>query len=363
MDKAFEQARHFFFEGLRHYEAGRFELAEKQFEASLALVPLRASTLTNLGATRMKLGKFADAAVVLEEATRLEPKDAQAWAHWATALAEQGEIARALERVDDALGLDPSMGAVWTLKGTMLREAGRAEEAAECFRCAIANGGDPQLNAFYLAALGTGEPPPTAPRAYVQSLFDSYAGEFDEHLLKVLRYRAPEILVQGLGARRFESVLDLGCGTGLVGQQLRGRAQRIVGVDLSGAMVERARRRGAYTELAQADLLEFLLGSRERFDLVIAADVFNYVGELRPVFEAVRKVLQPGGSFVFTVELAGTQQDGVVLRPSMRYGHSRGYIQALANESGFEITATAQHPIRDDQGTPIPGLFAWLAPR
>src|SRR3954470_23153592 len=106
MDTAFEQAREFFVQGLRHYEAGRFALAEKQFEASLALVPQRASTLTNLGAARIKLAKFADAAVVLEEATRMDASDAQAWAHWATALAELGEPQRALARLEEALRID-----------------------------------------------------------------------------------------------------------------------------------------------------------------------------------------------------------------------------------------------------------------
>jgi predicted TPR repeat methyltransferase len=308
----------------------------------------------------MKLGKFAQAAVVLEEATRTDPGDAQAWAHWATALAEEGHAQRALDCVDKALQIDPALAAAWTIKGTLLREMGRGGEAAQCFRSAVERGADRELNTFYLAALEGGSPPQSAPRGYVQALFDSYAEGFEEHLVEVLNYRAPQTLAAGLGDRRFAAVLDLGCGTGLMARQLHSRAARIVGVDLSQAMAERARQLRVYADVVQADALEYLDSCTERFDLVVAADVFNYIGELAPLFAAVKRVLEPGGVFAFTVELAADSAT-IALRRSMRYAHSRSYILSLAHDAGFQISAIAEHPIREDQGTPIPGLFAWLA--
>ncbi|MHB1123917.1 MAG: hypothetical protein ACYC0T_14500 [Ramlibacter sp.] len=74
----------------------------------------------------------------------------------------------------------------------------------------------------------------------------------------------------------------------------------------------------------------------------------------------LRRVMQPGGRFCLSVEVAGPGQD-LVLQPSLRYAHSAGYIRKLAKQSGFEISATSEGPIREDQGLPIPGLFAWLA--
>ncbi|HUR87699.1 MAG TPA: methyltransferase domain-containing protein [Ramlibacter sp.] len=361
MDTTFEQAKQFFLQGLRHYEAGRFAQAQAQFEASLALVPQRASTLTNLGATQIKLGKFADAAAVLDEAVRIDAGDAQAWGHLGTALAELGQHARALACCDEALHRNDKLAPAWTLKGTLLRDLQRDAEAVPCFRKAIDLGGDPQLNGFLLAGVGGGEAPRSAPRPYVQALFDGYAPGFDQHAVQVLQYRAPEILAQGLAARRFDAVLDLGCGTGLMAEQLKGRATRIVGVDLSHNMVEQARRRSAYAEVVQADGLDYLTSTTERFDLVVAADVFIYVGELDATFAAVRNVLGPDGVFAFTVELA-EESDRVVLRPSLRFAHSRRYILSLAAEHGFEVMHTARHTIRHDQGKAITGLFAWLVP-
>lgn len=318
MDATFEQAKQFFRDGLRHYEAGRFEQAHAHFEASLALVPQRASTLTNLGATRIRLGRFADAATVLQEAIDVDPADAQAWGHLATALAEGGERQRALACTGEALFRNEKLAAAWTLKGTLLHDFGRDGEAAECFRHAIDCGGD--------------------------------------------GYRAPEILVRGLHGRRFDAVLDLGCGTGLVGEQLHALSRRRVGVDISTNMVEQARARGAYSQLVQADALDYLRPTQERFELVVAAEVFIYIGDLEAWFAAVHEVLAPGGVFAFTVELAPAGAS-FVLRPSLRYAHSADYIRALAQRHGFDVSSVAEHPIRLDRGAPLPGLFAWLARR
>ena len=63
-----------------------------------------------------------------------------------------------------------------------------------------------------------------------------------------------------------------------------------------------------------------------------------------------------------TLDEAGPGQD-LELHPSLRYAHSRGYIQDLASRNGFEIVHTEAHPIREDQRVAIPGLFAWLVKR
>jgi len=362
MSAIFEQARTFFIEGVAHYEAGRLEQAERQFTASLALVPGRASTLTNLGAVRLKLGRFDDAEAVLAQAVEQDPHNAEALGHHATALAELGRVREALTQVDAALRADERLGVLWTLRGNLLRELGRDDEAIVAFRSALERGGDPALNRYYLAALGAAEAPAAPPPLYVQGLFDNYADGFEEHLVGVLKYRAPEILVERLGARRFRRALDLGCGTGLCGVHLRSRSDYLGGVDLSHNMVEQARERGVYDEVAQGDVVDYLRSAGGSADLVVAADVFIYLGDLAPVFAATGGALQPGGVFCFTVELAGDDED-FLLRPSLRYAHSRSYIRSLAERNGFEILDTAERPIRDDQGTPIAGLFAWLSKR
>jgi predicted TPR repeat methyltransferase len=347
---------------VRHYEAGQFEQAQSKFEASLALVPERASTLMNLGATRIQLGRFEEAVEPLRTATRIDPSDAQAWGHLATALAETDQFTEALRCAEMALELDERMPQVWSVRGMLLRDLQRPQEAVAAFRKAIEFGADAELHRYYIAAL-TGEDAPAAtPKRYVETLFDSYARGFEEHLVDVLRYGAPEQLANGLPAREWPSALDLGCGTGLMGEQLRPRVKRLVGVDISRNMAANARERGVYDDVVHADVAAYLDGAAERFELVAAADVFNYLGELAHVFGSVHRVLAPGGWFAFTVELARGERD-VVLQQSMRYAHSREHIEKLAVRSGFEIAAMAEHPIREDQRRPIAGLFAWLVRR
>ena len=364
MPGTFEQAKTFFLQGLDHYQAGRLVQAERDFAASLALLPGRASTLTNLGATRIKLGRFADAADLLAEAIAQEPDNVEAHAQRAAALAELGQLEPALASVERALQLDPARGAAWTLRGSLLRTLGRNPEATAAFQQALANGADTELNRYYLASLTGDPPPPAAPRQYVRSLFDSYADGFQAHLVEVLHYRAPALLLGELerSGRHFSAALDLGCGTGLCGPLLRRLASRVDGVDLSQNMVQQAGRTQAYDQVLHADLVDYLLDTAQRYELVVAADVFIYVGALESVFEGVARVLEPKGLFCFTVEAARGGEE-LILQSSLRYAHSIGYIRKLAEPYGFDIAATSEHPIRDDQGTPIPGLFAWLARR
>lgn len=352
------QARALFLEGVAHYEAGRFEQAERQFAGALALAPGRPSVLTNLGATRLKLGRPEEALTVLQEAIAQEPGNGEALSHCGTALAELGRTREAIALFDRAIAADPQPAALWMHRGTALRELGRAQEAAASYREALARGGDRELLTYYLAGLEGAGAPERPPRGYVEALFDSYAGEFDSHLVQTLRYDAPSVLVERFAGKRFAHALDLGCGTGLCGPLLRPLAQRLTGVDLSAQMLEKARALGVYDDLQQGDVVEFLAATQERFDAVIAADVFVYVGALDEVFRLLAARMDSGGVFAFTVE--ESREGEVVLRESLRYAHSEAGLRRLADTHGFRFTALEQRPVREDQRRPIPGLFAWL---
>ncbi len=364
MSGTFEQARDFFVEGLGHYQAGRLEQAERCFAASLALVPGRPSTLTNLGAVRLKLGKVQEAAELLAEALHQEPDNVEALGHRARALAIQGKLQQALECAHKALDIDPALGPVWSLHGELLKDLGRDDEAIRSLEKAIELGADPELHGYYLAAITGRDAPTSAPRQYVETLFDNYAQGFDEHLVNVLHYRAPRVLAEGLKAmqRRFVRALDLGCGTGLCAPLVRPMTQEVVGVDIAAVMVERAQASGAYDEVVQADVVDFLREASRQFDLVIAADVFIYVGALEEVFAGVAHVMPAGGVFCFSVEASPDARD-LALRSSLRYAHSRAYIERLAGQHGFDITRVDEQPIREEQHKAIPGYYFWLARR
>lgn len=358
MDTHLEQARTLFLEGVAHYEAGRLAEAERRFAAALALAPGRASVLTNLGAVKLRLGRAGEALPLLQQALAQEPDNAEALGHCGTALAELGHPEQALPLFDRALAREPRAATVWMFRGSVLRELGRADEAAASYREALARGGDAELLQYYLAGLEGGTLPERPPRHYVQALFDGYAEGFDAHLVRTLRYEAPRVLVEWLEHRRFAHALDLGCGTGLCGALLRPIAARLTGVDLSAQMLEKARALGVYDALVQADAVDFLAAGEERFDVVVAADVFIYVGVLDEVFRLLARRLQPGGAFAFTVE-ESTEQE-VVLRPSLRYAHSEAGLRRLAREHGFRVDAIQRRAVRREQEGDVAGLFVWM---
>jgi len=205
-----------------------------------------------------------------------------------------------------------------------------------------------------------GTAPAAAPRRYVEALFDEYAPEFQEHVVGKLGYQGHETLLRPLIAagRRYGRVLDLGCGSGLCGPLIRPLADAVDGVDLSAAMLEQARRLGVYRHLAHGDLAGFLAGAGDRADLVLAADVFIYVGDLSAVFAAVRRLLAADGCFAFTVEQSADEE--LKLLPSLRYAHSEAYLRRLAQAHGFTVRELFSAPLRHDQKRPVTGLYAYL---
>jgi predicted TPR repeat methyltransferase len=395
MDAELEQARRHFVEGIAHFEAERFDQARTSFEAALALAPGRASVLANLGITHVRMEHWREAIPLLQQAAAADPSQSDAWiylglahealAQWQAAVdslaraleleparadlwlicgrcqLRLGRVQPALQAFDRAVAAAPDLAAAWSERGSLLRELHRLEEAARCFEQALALGADPDLHGYYLASVrGTGGPA-APPRRYVEALFDEYAADFQSHLVEKLNYQAHELLVRPLLAagRRYRTVLDLGCGSGLCGPLIHPLAGAIDGVDVSRAMLAQARELGVYRDLYHADLAPFLHDTGLSVDLVLAADVFIYVGELSAVFQSVRRILAPGGCFALTVELSPAGQD-IRLLPSLRYAHSESYVRRLAQTHGYRVRESFTAPLRHDQLKPVQGLYVYL---
>jgi predicted TPR repeat methyltransferase len=404
--------REHFMAGVQALEAGRLAEAEKRFRASLQAVPGRASTQGNLGATLFRLGQASDALPLLDaalaqdphntdtrgfrglalvETGRLEealaefetvqrtaPRQLAAWVHHAEAAARLGRLDVALTSCERALDIAPDLGPAWSQRGALLKELGRHEEAVQALGRAIELGDDVPTNRYLLASLAGGAAPAKPPAGYVEGLFDGYAESFDAQLQGKLGYRTPELLAALLTApqvtaaavpaplpRPVSSALDLGCGTGLMAPHLKPRlAQRLVGVDLSRAMLLKAAATGLYAAVHRQDIVAHLEQTPERHGIVAAADVFVYVGDLTAVFAGVARALSRAGEFAFSTELATEAEAprGWLLRASSRYAHTREYVLALAAQHGFAIGAEQPAVLRHDQGRAIEGM-CWVLRR
>jgi predicted TPR repeat methyltransferase len=371
----FEAARAAFTTGVQAFESGDLVRAEALFLDALRRVPGRPSVLVNLAAVRQRLGRPTEALVSLGEALAAAPDDVAAWF-------DHGQLLQVLERPQDALSsyervlaLDATHGPAWTQRGSLLKDMGRLAEAATCFKQALAHGGDVELNRYFLASIestakndagsGDGETPASAPRRYVEALFDSYAEGFDKHLVGTLGYRTPWLIAELLlgtappADKRWRHALDLGCGTGLMGPLLAPHCETVDGVDLSTLMLQKAAALGCYRHLRHGEVVEHLQHSTERYQLVVAADVFVYIGDLDGVFAGVARVLDAGGTFAFSVEEAAAPR--FELRASSRYAHAEGYLRRLAAAHGFAVQALQRMTLRHEQRQPIGGLLLALS--
>lgn len=268
-------------------------------------------------------------------------------------MCNEGDFAAARELMREAMARVPDWVAGWVRLGEIAAKAGAAEHAQAAFEQALNLDPEDHFGAsLRLDLLRPVTLTDRSPAAHVTSLFDQYAAKFETSLVDKLGYRIPELLASLLPSH-LGKVLDLGCGTGLMGQAISGRFDEIAGYDLSSGMLAEAKRKGIYQRLEQKDLLELEL-TDERFDLIVAADVFIYIGALEKVISWVAGALAPNGIFAFTVEEG--HERGYTLLETHRYAHSKVYLDELLNAAGFKRFDVRPTTIRKDRGEEIRGL-------
>ena len=286
-----------------------------------------------------------------------DPSTAQSHVRRGHELFQAGRFHEALVAYDKARNLAEA----WFGRARTLKHLQRWDEAVGAYRQALAKGGDAEVIEFSLASLGAAPVPVAAPRRLISSVYDQHSGHYDSHMIGTLKYRIPDLLFDELARHlpaRPVDILDLGCGTGLMGARLRARARTLAGVDLSPKMLDIARRRQIYDNLTCDELVAFLQAQDATFDLVVAADVFVYFGDLSGIFDQVQAALRGGGLFGFSIE--ASEQHEFVLRPNLRYAHSHAHIRRLAQEHGFVLQTIAPSVLRQEGGDDAAGYLAVL---
>jgi predicted TPR repeat methyltransferase len=137
-----------------------------------------------------------------------------------------------------------------------------------------------------------------------QALYDDWATSYDRDLVDDLGYVAHEEAcrrLQALVPERNASILDAGCGTGLVGRRLRRAGYtEIHGSDYSLKMLDQARATGAYSSLAQHDLTR-AIATDVLYDAAIVVGVFAFNLPSAEHLVNITGALKPGGVAVVTV--------------------------------------------------------------
>jgi predicted TPR repeat methyltransferase len=355
-----------------HKECGELADAEACYRRALGHQPRHHDALSNLALVLDAQGRVDEAGEVYARFLAQEPQLGQA--HYLMGMFrrrhvdEIEDVEEAARCFANACRLDPQNVRARDALGVALYMLGRSSEAVEVYRDWMARDPGNPVPRHMLAACGGEAAPARAADDYVRKVFDGFAASFDEMLLKNLHYRAPQVLVaalvERLGAPQASlDVLDAGCGTGLCGPLIAPHARSLVGVDLSGGMLEKARQRGGYDELVEAELAAWLQAHPSAWDVVLSADTLNYFGDLLPVLSAAGNALREGGWLAFTLEVLDGDEDRVELSASGRYRHSRACIERVLEGAGFSGPSITVDSLRKELGKPVPGWVVLVQKR
>jgi predicted TPR repeat methyltransferase len=349
----------------------KLQEAIARYRQSIGLNPNIAQSNSNLAGAFIAIGNLSEAIAFCDLALAIEPANVEANNNMGIALYGQGRVDEAIARYRKALAAEPEHPDTLNNLGAALHAQGRYEEALACY-CKVAEKQPGNSSALHMIAAMTGLHSESAPSQYVAGVFDDYADKFDSHLVRELEYQTPELLAKLVSeliskpAGNWE-VLDIGCGTGLCGMAMAGSARRLVGVDLSKKMLDKARAKNIYARLECGDLLEVMRGELPAsYDVIVAADVFIYIGKIDAVVSEAARLLRVGGLFAFSVEaieqLAGGQpganaHSDFMLSHSGRYVQSSAYLERLAASQEFKVRRLLSAPIRKEKGVAVPGWF------
>ena len=342
--------------GKCYFELGHIDQAITCYKKATEYQPQWVTSYILLGQLFSSKGKADEAIETYKKALLFQPDYAQTHNHMGVAFAEQGKLEEAVEAFNNALSLNVNDADIYNNLGNALKEQGKSKEAVKAYNKALVIKPD-YASASHMVSSLTGKTTKSAPKDYVEGLFNRYAQSFDEALVQELEYGIPKVLTQIIvGKNREDSlgaVMDLGCGTGLVGSEIKTFCGSLAGIDLSNSMLEQAKLKKIYDKLIHMDIIEYLYNVELNFDYFIAADVFTYIGDLNDVFHLIKSRNKRSGKLVFSTE--HTEKHGFHLEQSGRYSHSKDYIEALCEKFNYSISHFSKVNLRKEKGRFLTG--------
>jgi predicted TPR repeat methyltransferase len=334
------------------------------YAAGLERRPNDPELLNNIGVALMGQGRMDEAAAVFAAALEHKPDFADAQYNAGVVFERSGRTEEAIAAFEETLKLRPAHPQAHHALGALYTVLGRRDDGARIYRHWQSVAPDHPVARHMAAAVDRTETPTRAADAYIRNLFAPFALTFDQVLAK-LNYRVPELMAAVLArfpGSHLLDVADIGCGTGLCAAFLRPLARRLVGVDLSPEMLDKARDRQLYDLLVEAELTAFLNDNPAAFDLVVIADTLVYFGDLAPAFAAVGGALRSGGRVMFNLERdAAPPADGYRLNEYGRFVHGEDHVRRRIAEAGFTVLALDVAAIREQAKEAVPGFVVLAA--
>jgi len=324
--------------GKRYAKLGQLDAAIICYEKAISIKPKYVEAHYNLGFTHHKLGQLDEAIRSYKKVVAINP--AYAVTHNNQILTviyffSNGQIPDAIDTLKLLIKDSPDDALLFNMMGGCFVSLGQIDMAIKNYEKALNLYPNYAIPQHMLNSL-TGNTSKEPPKEYVKNLFDDYAEKFDDSLVGGLQYQLPFIIKDIIqktpsSKSKFLKTIDLGCGTGLSGKDLREISKNLSGVDISENMISKAKELNIYDNLFVGDIVEVLSSVREKYDLFVALDVLIYVGDVESIFKVVREYCHRESLFVFSIEVQ--EEDGYSLLKSSRYAHSDSYIMNQASGS------------------------------
>ncbi|MCF8055096.1 MAG: tetratricopeptide repeat protein [Desulfocapsa sp.] len=344
---------------LAHFDIHQFNEAEKHYREACQITPEDPDVHYNRGLNFRRLGKIKEGAESFAQAVKLGDSSVDTLYSLALCYQDLHDNDGAALSYELILSRDPNHLSTLNNYAYLCHKIGESKKAEKLYRRLLRYKPDHQAAQHMINSL-SGQTPDSAPLDYVETVFDNYAKDFEDSLLGRLQYKTPMALWDRY-CHFFREVprkycLDLGCGTGLAGVQFAPCCSHMVGVDISEEMLAVANEKNLYNELKKDDISHFLCTAQPfSFDLIIAADVFIYLGDLKKIFTACFEKTKEGGVFLFSVEESTSEQ--FEIKETGRFGHSTQYIQNLCQKTGWSILDMHPSNLRQEKEEWIKGYL------
>jgi predicted TPR repeat methyltransferase len=323
------------------------------FTKAIALDNEHIDARNNLAATFMHHDRFENALMHYDVLLKKEPDNIEYLYNSGVAQMALGHLNEAIIFFERILRLQHAHSAALNNLAAIYLKMDQRETSREYLRQALAANPEDTVSAHMLHALEGEHDAKTSPE-YAKNLFNNYALYYDQHMQDTLHYNIPQHIARVMHQLKLPEnaqSLDLGCGTGLTGIALREPSKRLVGVDIAAKMLVQAKEKGIYDELVEAELNEFFKNHHEKYDLIVAADVLPYFGDLSTLFTAISQHLNPQGYFIFTTEIS--DKDPWFLQSSARFSHNPDYIHALSKQNQLQQIQQEKVPARIQNQNPL----------
>jgi len=351
--------------GLLYYQTKRYNRAINHYTLAEKYAPTDPDLLFNLALCQKKIGRLDDAVKSFQRLIHLAPRDPDSLYNLANCYRELRKYDQAEETYLCALAEQPDHLSANRNLAYLYHLRGDFENGLKYYNRVLDFDPDDH-QAAYMAAAIKGGTVSTAPAPYVRDIFNRYSESFDKALLIDLKYSVPKKLRRrfdtlGYPPRLFSRGIDLGCGTGLAGEQFCPLCNHITGVDLSEKMIEKAAAKGIYDILIVSEITDFLATKENEYDLVVAADVLTYMGDLHTLFSVLGRATT--GRALFCCSAENSTSPDFSLCTNGRFVHSRNYVLQMANQYGWRSVDLVSTDLRREKSTPVKGSLYYFEKR